>query len=185
MNPILRAAFDSEMYLANDLISIGELDAGFLHIERAHVLGQAFVGSHASSHWLMFKVEILRRRPIAALGQVVRIVVGSLGSAIGVVPVGNTGGSDISMFKRMPIEPGLQNIIEGRELESGLGYVIQMVFPFNEIPAKPYPSVEGIKVIMDTYDSPEMRKFKVTDLYDDSIMKEIDASGFVETLYKK
>jgi hypothetical protein len=36
-----------------------------------------------------------------------------LGSAVGVVPVGNTGGSDVSMFKRMPIEPELQNIIDG------------------------------------------------------------------------
>lgn len=61
----------------------------------------------------------------------------------------------------------------------------QMYAYVDEIPAKPYPSVEGIKVIMDTYDSPEMRKYKVADLYDDSIMKEIDASGFVETLYKK
>lgn len=113
MNPILRAAFDREMYLANDLISIGELDAGFLHIERAHVLGQAFVVAHARTHWLMFKVEVLRRRPVAAFGQVVRIVLGSLGSVFGNVPVGNTGGSDINMFKRMPIDQELQNIIDG------------------------------------------------------------------------
>ena len=112
MNPILRAAFDNEINLAKQLISRGELDAGFIHIERAHVLGQVYVGLHARTHWLMFKVEVLRRRPIAALGQVVRIVLGSLGSAIGNVPVGNTGGSDISMFGRMPIEPGLQSIIE-------------------------------------------------------------------------
>ena len=61
----------------------------------------------------MFKVEILRRRPVAALGQLVRIVLGALGSAIGVVPIGNTGGSDVNMFKRMPIDPELQNIIDG------------------------------------------------------------------------
>jgi hypothetical protein len=36
-----------------------------------------------------------------------------LGSAVGVIPVGNTGGTDIGMFKRMPIEPELQNIIDG------------------------------------------------------------------------
>jgi len=50
---------------------------------------------------------------MAALGQTVRILLGILGSAVGVVPVGNTGGTDISMFKRMPIEPELQNIIDG------------------------------------------------------------------------
>ena len=50
---------------------------------------------------------------MAAFGQIARIVLGILGSAVGVVPVGNTGGTDISMFKRMPIEPELQNIIDG------------------------------------------------------------------------
>ena len=50
---------------------------------------------------------------MAALGQTVRILLGILGSAVGVVPVGNTGGTDIGMFKRMPIDPELQNIIDG------------------------------------------------------------------------
>ena len=50
---------------------------------------------------------------MAALGQTVRILLGILGSAVGVVPAGNTGGTDIGMFKRMPIEPELQNIIDG------------------------------------------------------------------------
>jgi len=50
---------------------------------------------------------------MAALGQMVRILLGILGSAVGIVPVGNTGGTDIGVFKRMPIEPELQNIIDG------------------------------------------------------------------------
>ena len=113
MNPARSMAFDNEIALAKEFIEKGELEAGFAHIERAHVIGQAFVVPHARSHWLMLKVEVRRRRPIAVFGQTVRIVLGVLGSAVGVVPVGNTGGSDISMFKRMPIEPELQNIIDG------------------------------------------------------------------------
>ena len=61
----------------------------------------------------MLKVELRQRRPAAAFGQIVRILLGVLGSAIGVVPVGNTGGSDISMFKRLPIAPDLQRILDG------------------------------------------------------------------------
>ena len=34
-------------------------------------------------------------------------------TGVGVVPVGNTGGSNVSMFKRMPIAPELQRIIDG------------------------------------------------------------------------
>jgi hypothetical protein len=113
MNPVCRAAFDTEIALAKECIAKGELKTGFAHLERAHVIGQAFVGSHAKSHWLMLKVEFRRRRPVAAFGQVMRILLGALGSAVGVVPVGNTGGSNVSMFKRMPIAPDLQRIIDG------------------------------------------------------------------------
>ena len=62
----------------------------------------------------MLQVELRQRRSAAVLGQVVRIVLSALGSAVGVVPTGNTGGTDISMFKRMPVEAELQNIIDGR-----------------------------------------------------------------------
>ena len=61
----------------------------------------------------MLRVELRRRRVIDAFGHTVRLVLGMLGSAVGIVPVGNTGGTDISMFKRMPIEPELQKIIDG------------------------------------------------------------------------
>jgi hypothetical protein len=113
MNPVRRVAFDNEIARAKELMARGELDASFPHLERAHVIGQAFVIPHARSHWLMLRVELRRRRGMAAFGQAVRIVLGALGSAVGVVPVGNTGGSDVSMFKRMPVEPELQDIIEG------------------------------------------------------------------------
>ncbi|HKE45434.1 MAG TPA: DUF3703 domain-containing protein [Steroidobacteraceae bacterium] len=113
MNPVCSAAFDREIARAKELIARDELDASFPHLERAHVIGQAFVVPHVTSHWLMLTVELRRGRLVAVLGQVARIVLGMLGSAVGVVPVGNTGGTDISMFKRMPVEPELQKIIDG------------------------------------------------------------------------
>lgn len=53
-----------------------------------------------------------------------------------------------------------------------------------EIPRKPYPSVEGIKHTFVIYDSPEMRKYRVEDFYDLSIMTELDRSGFIDRLYR-
>ena len=113
MNSVQSVAFENEIALAKNLIAEGKLEASFPHLERAHVIGQAFVLPHVTSHWLMLRVEVRRRRAIAALGQVARIVLGVLGSAVGIVPVGNTGGTDVSMFKRMAIAPDLQNIING------------------------------------------------------------------------
>jgi hypothetical protein len=114
MNAIQSAAFDSEMAQAKRLIASRDLEAAFAHLERAHVLGQAYVMPHIRSQWMMCVAEFRRHRPAAMIGQVIRIVLGALGSALGTVPVGNTGGTNISMFKRMPIEAELLEIIQGR-----------------------------------------------------------------------
>ena len=51
------------------------------------------------------------------------------------------------------------------------------------IPRKPYPCTEGIKRTMELYDSNEMRRYSPSDFYDDSLMREIDQSGFIDALY--
>lgn len=107
-----RLAFDREIALGRELIAVGDLERAFRHLERAHVIGQTSVGAHAKAHWLMFSLEVRRRRISAVLGQGLRLVLGVIGSAIGIVPIGNTGGTDISMFKRLPIAPDLQAIID-------------------------------------------------------------------------
>jgi ABC-type nitrate/sulfonate/bicarbonate transport system substrate-binding protein len=53
-----------------------------------------------------------------------------------------------------------------------------------EMPRKPYPTVEGIKRTMELYNTAAMRRFKPEDFYDDSFMKELDQSGFIDNLYK-
>ena len=113
MNTRLRMAFDREIAAGKELVASGDLVRGFEHFERAHVLGQRFVGAHSHAHWFMLKLEVRRGRIDAVLGQAVRLFLGVIGSAVGIVPTGNTGGTDISMFKRMPIAPDLQEIIDG------------------------------------------------------------------------
>jgi len=51
------------------------------------------------------------------------------------------------------------------------------------IPRKPYPCYEGIEKAMERYDSNEMRRYKPEDFYDDSLMRELDESGFIDSLY--
>lgn len=52
------------------------------------------------------------------------------------------------------------------------------------IPRVPYPCYDGIEKGMQVRDSNEMRRYKPTDFYDDSLLREIDASGFIAALYK-
>ena len=51
------------------------------------------------------------------------------------------------------------------------------------IPRKPYPCVEGVEKTMELYDSEEMRRYQPEDFYDDSLMRELDESGFLDSLY--
>ena len=52
------------------------------------------------------------------------------------------------------------------------------------IPRKPYPCYEGYTKVMQLYDSNEMRRYKPTDFYDDTLIRQIDAEGFIDRLYK-
>jgi hypothetical protein len=113
MNPVQKAAFDDAVAQARAALAGNELALAQTHLERAHVLGQAHVWPHVLSHWLMLRVAFQRAQWAAVLGQAVRIGLGAAGSAVGVVPTGNTGGSDIGMFRRLPVAPELQVLIDG------------------------------------------------------------------------
>ena len=117
MNALHEKVLKQEVRLATELMDRGDLDGAIVHLERAHVLGQAHVRWHVLSHWLMLKIAIRRHQASAAMGQVVRIVLGAIGSAIGRFPTGNTGGSDVSMFARTPIAPELLGVMEGTTLD--------------------------------------------------------------------
>lgn len=111
MSPELRQAFNAEMTAAIALYENGEFAQAFRHLERAHVLGQRYVAAHVETHYWMLRIGVKRRSAPEVLGQAVRILLGAIGSAVGIVPVGNTGGTNIGMFKRLPIDPSIQKLI--------------------------------------------------------------------------
>jgi NitT/TauT family transport system substrate-binding protein len=53
-----------------------------------------------------------------------------------------------------------------------------------KLPAKPYPAVDGIKMVMSVYSYREMEIRKPEDFYDASFMSELDKSGYIDALYK-
>jgi protein tyrosine phosphatase (PTP) superfamily phosphohydrolase (DUF442 family) len=112
MNSLTRTAFDDAIASARSLMRGGRHDEACTHLERAHVLGQRHVAAHVLTHWLMLRIAFQRGEPIAVIGQALRIMLGALGSALGIVPTGNTGGTNVSMFKRMPIDPQLADLMQ-------------------------------------------------------------------------
>lgn len=52
------------------------------------------------------------RKPREIIGQITRILGAAVATPIGWVPIGNTGGANISPFKPMPIPQDLQAILD-------------------------------------------------------------------------
>jgi NitT/TauT family transport system substrate-binding protein len=53
-----------------------------------------------------------------------------------------------------------------------------------DTPKKPYPAVDGIKLVMELFTYREIKRHKPTDFYDASFIKELDKSGFINEVYK-
>ncbi len=112
MHPELRKAYEAEMVSSRHCYQAGRHAAAMVHLELAHVLGQRYVLAHVATHYWMLKIALRRRSPRQAWGQLLRIVLGAIGSAAGIVPSGNTGGTDIGMFRRLPIDPAIRRLLD-------------------------------------------------------------------------
>jgi hypothetical protein len=103
---------EREILAAYQADARGQPDVAFSHLERAHILGQTSTIEHVRVHWHMLLWGIRQRNVRESLGQLLRIVGAAIGTAIGLVPQGNTGGTNVTPFKRMPIPPELAALIE-------------------------------------------------------------------------
>lgn len=90
----------------------GNLQNSWRHLERAHIIGQAWFKQHTHVHWLMlrFGMRIKNRREI--LGQIPRLLLGGVKSFVGKIPVGNTGGADVPGLMPMEIPDDLQAMLK-------------------------------------------------------------------------
>lgn len=111
MHPQLQAGFEAEVQAATQAFTNANLEAAFAHFERAHVLGQWYVRTHVLAHLGMLRIGWRRRDMREIVGQLLRIPGAVIGSAIGRVPRGNTGGANISAFRELPIPPDLKQLL--------------------------------------------------------------------------
>lgn len=65
-------------------------------------------------NWLTFQVALWRCRFAVIFGQRTRSYWKHWASSVGASPMGNTGGTNATIFKRMPIDTEVWNIIDGR-----------------------------------------------------------------------
>lgn len=111
MNGKIKIIFYKHIEKAKELIKLGRLDEAFSVLEIAHVLGQRSIIPHTVSHLYMLRIGLLKRDVREILGQLFRIPTGMIGSAVGISPIGNTGGSNVSPFKQMKISEEIKELM--------------------------------------------------------------------------
>lgn len=107
----IRPAVQEELDAAARAESLGHFTTAFRHLERAHVLGQPVTREHVRVHWHMLRFALRNQWRGEAAGQLWRLFAASLFTPFGLVPAGNTGGSDVSGFRRMRIPADLRTVI--------------------------------------------------------------------------
>jgi Protein of unknown function (DUF3703) len=108
----IRPYVEREILAAYQAEARGQPDVAFSHLERAHILGQTSTVEHVRVHCHMFLWGIRQHNVRESLGQLLRIVGAAIGTVFGLVPQGNTGGTNVTSFKSMPIPPELAALIE-------------------------------------------------------------------------
>lgn len=107
----LRSYYRTELAAASAAQAWHDEAAARRHLERAHVLEQQWALSHTHVHLRLLAWGLRAASPREVLGQVPRVVFGFLGSLIGWVPIGNTGGADVPAERPMPIPADLQALL--------------------------------------------------------------------------
>lgn len=107
MPKVLKPYFEEELNQYELSKNQNDLHTAWYHLERAHVIGQAYPWHHSYVHWkmLLFGIHIKNYKEI--IGQIPRLLVGGVKSFVGHIPVGNTGGANVPPLKPMKIESDL------------------------------------------------------------------------------
>jgi hypothetical protein len=108
MPKTLRPFFEAELSKYRASYQQGFLQNAWLHLERAHILGQRYPMTHNYVHWKMLQFGFRIKSIKEIRGQLLRLIFGGIKSFIGTVPVGNPGGANVPPMKPFPIDVELQ-----------------------------------------------------------------------------
>lgn len=107
----LRPYVEHELLAARTARERGEVEAAWRLLERAHILSQPAAWLHTRVHWAMV-ILALRGGDVRELsGQLFRLALAAIGSALGRFPAGNTGRARVSAFSPMEVPGDLQAIL--------------------------------------------------------------------------
>jgi hypothetical protein len=109
----LRPYYQLELEEYNSAIDLSDLPKAWQHLERAHILGQAYPIEHSLAHWKMLQFGFKIKSWKEIRGQIIRLIFGGVKSFVGKIPTGNTGGSNVHPLLKMEIPEDLKLILKG------------------------------------------------------------------------
>lgn len=104
--------YEKALALYQVLIEQGQLSEAWAQLERAHIIGQAYPYQHTQVHWWMLKFGMKIKSMPEIMGQIPRLLVGGVKSFVGVIPIGNTGGANVSPLKPMKIPEDIKQLLD-------------------------------------------------------------------------
>lgn len=108
----LKPFLQKELNEAATAFAQNKLAQSWQHLERAHVIGQPYPYQHTQVHFKMLAFGMHTKNTKEIIGQLPRLLVGGVKSFVGEIPVGNTGGANVSALKPMEIPADLKTIIK-------------------------------------------------------------------------
>ena len=107
---LLKKEFYHQLNQGKKELLKNDFKTSFYHFENAHILGQKHIVRHTISHYYMLVYGVKTNNFKEIIGQVLRIIASLLFTCIW-VPRGNSGGSNISSIKIMPIRKELKKYL--------------------------------------------------------------------------
>ena len=106
-------AFELECSRAVAAEKMADWPTAEIHWSRAHILGQPRIGPHLRTHAALAGLYMRLRRYRDAIGQAWRYLLVVPGTLFRRLPAGNSGLSNVSAFKPMPVPEDLARLIAG------------------------------------------------------------------------
>ena len=99
--------FYNQLAQGKHLLKKKEFKSAFYHFENAHILGQKNTYRHTLSHFWMLVVGLKTQNLKEISGQIIRIIASIIITPFW-IPTGNSGGTNISAIKSIPIRKELE-----------------------------------------------------------------------------
>ena len=111
MTDEIRDRIDAHLVEAKASRRQGNWDRCWQLLEDAHVLSQPWAGPHTQVHAAMLVAGWRAGDGREVRGQVLRLLVGGPASAVGRIPIGNTGRARVPATRPMPVRPDLADVL--------------------------------------------------------------------------